>query len=129
MQLLHILHNKYSTATLAVTLSCIANTDLAGSLGYTGVSPYMEWEPDCYKPDAPYMSVYDASSFNNAVDEFNYFLSEAQEYLSCILDEAEADIETTRLAIQNGFEDRQSSMLSEVDDARSQLESARYLID
>ena len=68
------LQKNYAKLSLAFALSCITNASIAGSLGYTGVSPYVEWEPDCYKLDAPYISVYDADSYNTAVDEFNYFL-------------------------------------------------------
>jgi len=112
-----------------VFLLMFPSISFGGSLGYGNLSPYSEWEPDCYKPDPPSISVYDRYSFNSAVDEFNNFVSEASDYLSCIENEAEADISTARRAISNGFDEKQSEIIDEVESVKSELQSARYLID
>ena len=110
------------------TFGLVTNS-IAGSLGYRSLSAYTEWEPDCYKPDEPYFSVYDVDSFNSSVQQFNFYLSEVESYLECMVAEAEIDIKLAKTAILNGYEEKRSTVIDELDNAKYQLESQRYLID
>ena len=118
-----------TVSTLVFWMFSAAMHANAGSLGYQSLSAYTEWEPDCSKPDEPYFSVYDVDSFNYAVQEFNYYLSEVEAYLECMAAEAESDIEIARMAILNGYEEKRSMVIDELESAKYQLESQRYLID
>ena len=103
----------------------LINHVAAGSIGYTSISSYMDWEPDCYKPSTPSFYVSDRDSFNWAVDEYNNYVSEVERYINCIKGEAEDDISALSQAVSNGFDDKRSEILSELDSAKSDLEMQR----
>ena len=100
----------------------------AGSLGYRSVSAYMDWEPDCSKPSQPSFFVTDVDSYNYAVSQFNGYLSEVQLYIGCIGNEAEHDADTMARAIQNGLEEKRTEIVSELDDAKSDLTNQRLFL-
>ncbi len=98
---------------------------VAGSLGYTNVSSYMNWEPDCTKPSQPSFYVSSRSDYNYAVDEFNNYVAEVRSYLDCLSSEAESDSRTVVRAISNGAEENRSEVISEVESAKNDLQMQR----
>jgi hypothetical protein len=113
----------------ALFLAIGIGPSISGSLGYFSLSYYMDWEPDCYAPTSPTFYVYDVQSFNAAVDEFNAYVSDVEYYLDCLQSDAENDLELTKTAIIEGYQDHRASILRELEDASSQLESERYLLN
>ena len=112
---------KYLRVGLALLASFVVGDAVAGSIGYTQISSYMDWEPDCYKPDPPSFFVSDADSYNWAVDEYNSYVSEVQSYVDCLQSEGESDIRTLSNAIANGVDEKRSEASSDLDGAKSDL--------
>jgi hypothetical protein len=117
---------RISLVIFACSISAAQAT--AGSLGYSPINPYMDWEPDCYKPTPPSFYVSDIDSFNWAVQEYNSYLSEVETYIACIQSEAEADISASSQAISNGYDEKRSQILNELDSANSDLEMQRSFL-
>ena len=109
-------------------ISILAGQVAAGSIGYKQIRRYMDWEPDCYKPSSPSFFVSDIDSFNWAVNEYNSYLSEVENYINCIKGEAEADIKTLSRAVSSGFDEKRSQILSELDSAKSDLDMQRSFL-
>jgi hypothetical protein len=112
---------KHSIVFFSALMVLAAWQAAAGSIGYTNVSPYMDWEPDCYKPDPPSFFVNDADSYNWAVDEFNSYVSEVQSYVDCIQSEGESDVRTLSRAVANGVDEKRSEALSELQNTKSEF--------
>ena len=101
----------------------------AGSIGYKQIGRYMDWEPDCYKPSPPSFYVSDVDSFNMAVDEYNYYVNEVENYLACLQSEAESDISIIKKAILNGMDEKRSEIIADVESSKSDLEMQRSFLD
>lgn len=101
----------------------------AGTIGYKQITRYMDWEPSCYKPSQPSFYVSDVDSFNWAVEEYNSYVSEVESYITCMESEADADIRTLSQAVSNGYDEKRSEVLNELDSANSDLEMQRSFLE
>ncbi len=93
-----------------------AGCDLASSFGCT-------WKPTgCSKPTPPSALVFNRDDYNDAVDEFNFYLHEVASYKECLLDDAKEDV-SKRFPdlVTKGVADA----AHEVDSARAHLEFQR----
>ena len=90
-----------------------------------------DWEPTgCFTPNAPFYSIYDVDSFNQAVREYNFFLTEIDVYLDCIVRDAQADISRNfPELVSNSVRQLSSEINSEAENARSQIERSRLYIE
>ena len=118
---------RLTVGALVFALNALSQAN-AGSLGYTSVTSYMDWEPDCSKPYVPSFYISSVEDYNDAVYEFNNYVSEVESYLSCVADEAESDTGAAARAIQNGAEKARSEVISELDSVRSNLQSERDML-
>ena len=86
-----------------------------------------QWKPSssCYRPAQPFFSIYNVPSYNDAVAEFNSYLSDAEIYLSCIVAEAKADIEKFPKIVAKGVTTARSEVLSDLENAKLSLASQR----
>lgn len=105
---------------LSVCVFCF-NEAQAGSIGYTGITSYMDWDADCSKPYEPSFYEYD----QYAVDEFNRYVADVKNYIECIQNEAESDLNTLREAIVDSLDDQQSEAIQGVERLRNNLEMMR----
>lgn len=113
------------TLTVAVFASTQA---LGGSIGFTQISPFMDWEPDCNLPYQPSFYVSDADSFNYAVEEFNIYVTEVENYVRCLRTEGETDLELLADAIAETIQQKRRHAVNSLDTARSDLEFQRSLL-
>ena len=89
----------------------------------------IDWEStDCSKPYTPSLFVTDVESFNWAAYTFNRYVSDAQNYINCLVNEAEGDLRELPEIISKGVERARSEMVHEVDSHRSELELQRTLL-
>jgi hypothetical protein len=112
-----------------------------GSISYAGEidgiggcdlsSPFLgcDWKPKgCYEPRKPSFFVSDVRSYNDAVDEYNEYLSRVRAYKSCVIADGKADIESR---FQDVVIKGATKAIEEIDrDAvrvKSDLESSRPL--
>jgi hypothetical protein len=98
----------------------------SGELSQREVRRSTEWEPsDCDKPNEPNFYVSDVESFNQAVERYNSYATDAETYVRCINSEASDDFRT----LKGVFEDSVSNLISqsrnELDSVKSRLESQR----
>ncbi|MEZ6852117.1 hypothetical protein [Halodesulfovibrio aestuarii] len=114
------------TLILLLLLSVPAH---AGSIGYTTVSPYMDWTSDCSKPYEPSFIISDVSSYNYAVDEFNSYVSEVENYIQCIKSEAQSDSKTIIQAIENAAKSEIDEAINAVESAQSSLEMQKAFLN
>lgn len=97
-----------------------------GDLGSRNVRRSMGWESsNCFRPSEPYFYVSDADSFNLAVDEFNNYVEEMRQFITCVNDEAADDANTVVRAIEDGRDEEVSNATSEVENVKASLESQR----
>ena len=105
-------------------LKCTFNCTLGGFM------PSAKWEATgCTKPYPLSIMAYDAASYNQAVDEFNNYLSSVDRYLNCVVQEANADIQNNvPKIIKQGVKDAESEMRRKISSLKSQLEMAKITI-
>lgn len=116
---------KKAILIVAIIICCMPSSAISGSLGMTTIGFMNTWEPDCYKPNEPYMFITDVDSFNMAVDEFNSYLSQVEQYMLCVETEAETDKRAMIKAVDQGMLEATEGILMEVQSARSTLEASR----
>lgn len=105
----------------AVVCIIVTQAASAGSIGYTRISSYMDWEADCSKPYEPSFFEYD----QYAIDEFNRYVEDMKRYIHCIQSEAESDLKTLQQAIVDSLDNQQSEAILGVDRVRNNLEMVR----
>ena len=120
---------KIARTIVLILLMLAPGHAIGGSIGYTQISSYMDWEPDCSKPWEPSFYAHDLHSYNMAVDSFNSYLAEVESYILCIQSEGEDDLRTIANAISNSLDELRSEISYEVDAARSNLETQKLFLD
>ena len=89
----------------------------------------LEWKStDCHKPHPPHFFVMDVDTFNQAVVQFNSYVSDVQRYIDCLVAEARGDLRELPDIIGRGVESAEREALNEVDNVRSDLEFKRRLL-
>jgi len=115
---------------LSVTLLIISGQSNAGGFGLCSINAFMDWEPTgCTKPFPPSYYVYDADSYNAAVNEYNNYLHQVRGYVSCIETEAENDAKIVAQAIANELDEANQIAISDLQNARANLEAAKLLLN
>lgn len=92
-----------------------------------GVAPRAcSWKPNkCKKPQAPLIYVGSSAEFNRAAEALNKFAGELNDYMKCVADEAQADVNATVALIKAGMDKTQSDAMLDFNRTKSQLEAAR----
>ena len=122
--------------TWVVALACSPCISLSGELEcgilnncrIDGIVSSVKWKPSgsCSRPFAP--PLYFGSSareYNDAVDSFNRWLSGVDLYLSCVRNEATADMRKMPEIIVDGVKQVEEEMSRELARARSKLQMMR----
>jgi hypothetical protein len=110
---------------------CISGTCYAGEIGkgyetcdiqstYDGCS----WQArDCRKPWAPLLSAHDVASYNEAVSEFNAYISEVDAYRNCVVDEAKRDAEERLpVIVSDGVKQQLEGVARDLEEARHTMD-------
>lgn len=100
----------------------------AGSYGMASVNSFTDWETECYKPSRPYFYVSDVESYNMAVQQFNSYVGEVEDYLQCIQREGDDDARTLLRAVEEGISNESTKALNELDQTKSELLSHKLYI-
>jgi hypothetical protein len=66
--------------------------------------------------------------YNYAVDEYNDYVDDAKSYLSCVGLEADGDIRKIPALISESVDKLSNEIVSEVDDAKRDLDTARLFL-
>lgn len=102
----------------------------AGDYGLSSVSAFSDWEPtDCFKPYPPSFYISDTNSYNIAVDEYNNYIAEVENYLLCIQNEGQRDMQTMLESVKEGVKSAENDILNEVRRVKNDLESHRMLLN
>ncbi|MDX1528647.1 MAG: hypothetical protein R3337_08460 [Gammaproteobacteria bacterium] len=106
-----------------------AATAPAGEFNSKAVDSSLEWKPTgCSKPARLFFNITDVDSYNAAVEEYNEYLLKVRTYRECINEEAQADAQTAAQSITNGLDRTSGELRREIDTARSELDSAKRLL-
>lgn len=106
-----------------------AGTVAAGEFSQTTLGASLGWTPtQCSKPRKLFFHVTDVDSYNAAVEEYNQYLLEVRTYRFCINEEAQEDANTAAQSISSGLGQANDEIKKELDSARSELESAKRLL-
>ncbi len=112
-----------------LSLSVFAGAAAAGEFSQTTLGASLGWKPtQCAKPAKRFFHVTDVDTYNAAVEEYNQYLLEARTYRSCINEEAQKDAKTAAQSISSGLDRTSDQIRQELDSARSELESAKRLL-
>jgi hypothetical protein len=119
-----------SVLLLAMTYSYVNAGEISGGTGSCDLkSPFLgcEWKPkDCFKPDAPLIIASTVSDYNFAVDRFNSYLREVEEYKQCLINDAKSDIQDRFPAIVvKGAKAESEQVDDDVQSTRQSLDLAR----
>lgn len=113
-------------ATVSIIMIGLPIASYAGELSRTDIRTSTEWEATgCYEPYEPSFYVYDAASFNDAVDEYNQYISEVNDYISCVNMEADSDYKTLRKVLENSREEIVQEMINQAESTKWSLENQR----
>jgi hypothetical protein len=101
-----------------------------GGCDISGALSFCKWKPkNCDKPDAPAIFATDVVTYNLAVDEYNRYLQEIDEYKECIIAEGKADItHGFPDLVVDGAKEAESEVDEEANRAKRSLELARSLV-
>lgn len=120
--------SKRHIASLII-LTLFAATAAAGEFADKTVDPSLSWKPtECSNPRKLFFHIYDIDSYNAAVEEYNHYIYEMRTYRSCINDEAQSDAKAATKAIASGLERANDQTRIDLDAARSELETAKKLL-
>jgi len=109
---------------LVLTLVQISTSAFAGELSRRDIRRSTEWEPtNCWRPTQPTFYIYDTASFNQAVEDYNSYLSEVEQYIDCTNGEASDDFKTLKRILEQSLDEKISEIQNELRDARDSLES------
>ncbi len=111
---------------VALALSLISFQVFAGELSRRDIRRTTEWQPtSCWKPTEPLFYIYDIASFNQAVEEYNAYLFDVEQYIGCINGEASDDFRTLKRILERSLDEKISEIQSESGYVRDSLESQR----
>lgn len=113
----------------AISLGLFATSAAAGEFSVRTIDASLDWKPtQCSKPGKLFFHVTDVDSYNAAVEEYNQYLFEVRKYRECINEEAQVDAKTAAQSISTGLNRANGDLRQEIDAARSDLESAKRLL-
>lgn len=119
---------KYRTAIL-VTIFILVGFQGIAQAGDISTGIFSKWSPSgCYKPMPPSYFVTDAASYNMAIDEYNRYIQEMKDYLSCLENEAQQDLAEAQRVVQRELDSLQREAVNEAGDAKADLLNQKYLI-
>ena len=91
-----------------------------------GIYPDIKWEStSCHKPSPPFLIVSNARDYNDAVRQFNSWISQVDAYNDCVQNEALADLRKMPDVFKKGISESRDEMANEVRRTRSNLEMQR----
>ena len=119
----------YASAVFLAPGALAGEIDCRFNCEISTFSTSLEWKPTgCYEPSPPYFYVSDVDSYNRAVEEFNFYLSEVNSYIDCVIRDAKADLKKLPDIVRDGITKARSKVMMDVDSARSQLEISRLYL-
>jgi hypothetical protein len=107
--------------------------EIGGGMGNCDLSSSFlgcEWKSkDCYKPDKPFLMASDRNSYNDAVAEFNSYLTSIKEYEDCVIAEGKTDIgDRFPALVVKGAKQQIDDADEEAQSARTDLELSRSML-
>lgn len=95
----------------------------AGNYGMYPVTSITDWKSsNCQEPSAPSFYVTDTQSYNNAVDKYNDYVTQVDDFLMCMEREANQDISTLTSNVRNSVYSKKSEMKNEAQRTKYSLD-------
>lgn len=83
----------------------------------------------CKRPDVPMIYVGTTAEFNKAAEALNNYVGGLNAYMTCLSDEARADVNATADIVKASVDKSQASVTDEFNRTKAQLDAARLKLE